>query len=123
MSNKNQASQKQSTKESSTNTNESESRTTTSERCSSPRYSGRKRKITVVENEKDEKVRECDAKSRKRKTSPSEESVLPQSKEAVTTERQLSEGDTESDDEKTPVPYFDILKNSLKLPGWNKTTR
>jgi hypothetical protein len=123
LSNKDQAFQKQSTKEISTNTNESESRKTTSGRRSSPRSSGRKRKITEVESEKGKNVPECDATYRKKKVSSSEESVLPQSNKALTTERELSEEDTESDDEKTHVPYFDILKNSLKLPGWNKTTR
>ena len=81
------------------------------------------RKIQKIVPQKGENVRECDATSRMKKTSSSEESVLPQSKKAVTTERQLSEEDTESDDEKIHVPYFDILKKSLKLPGWNKTTR
>lgn len=116
--NRDRASQKQST-----NTCKSESRKSTLGRRSSPRSSGRKRKITEVESEKGENVRECDATSRMKKTSSSEESVLPRSKKAVTTERQLSEEDTESDDEKIHVPYFDILKKSLKLPGWNKTTR
>lgn len=118
---KDRASLKKSAKQISTQTNESESEKTFR---SSPRSSGKKRKITEIENEKSgENIRELDVTPRTSKESSQKLAVLDKSNKAVTIEPQLSEEDSESDGEKTAVPYFDLLKQSLSLPGWNKTTR
>ena len=103
-----QGSQKQSTKAISTKKNESEGQKT--------RSSVRKRKATEVENEKGENERNGDV------TAPCKNSAeLPERRLRMTSSE--CEEDSASDNEKTPVPYFEIIKQSIKLPGWNKTTR